>query len=175
MLITIKQDFLAFISSSTSFFIYFYLFFVVTKGARRRVYLLSSLEDIPLSAADATLMQHCCKRTNASSSFFFPPHRCSSCVLMHLMCSWRHDFSMTWPPNFRSTHSSFDTAPETLIIPCGLHLWPYTGTLVKTEKDSEQIEILAMFNHKLVQCDMYCENAHDWTWEIVMFFRKITF
>lgn len=76
-----KRDFLAFISWSTRFF---FCVFVVTKGTRRRVCLLSSLEDIPLSAADATLMQHFCKRANASFSSFFPPH-CCFCVLMHLI------------------------------------------------------------------------------------------
>lgn len=46
-------------------------------------------------------------------------------------------------------------APETLIIPCGLYLWPCFGTLIQMGKDSEQIEILAMFNHRLVQYDLY--------------------
>lgn len=45
-------------------------------------------------------------------------------------------------------------APETLIIPCGLYLWPCFGTLIQMGKDSEQ-EILAMFNHRLVQYDLY--------------------
>lgn len=45
-------------------------------------------------------------------------------------------------------------ALETLIIPSCLYLWPCFGTLVKMGKDSEQIEILALFIHRLVQCDL---------------------
>lgn len=76
---------------------------------------------------------------------------------------------MTWPPNFRSTHRRFDMALETLIIPCGLHLWPYFGTSVKMGNDSEQIEILAMFNHKLVQYNLFWGNVYGWTWELVIY------
>lgn len=79
-------------------------------------------------------------------------------------------FSMTQPPNFITTHRSCDAAPETLIIPCGLYLWPCFGALVRIGKDDEQIGILAMFDYRMVQREL--------NWDIIehekLFFSRMT-